>query len=346
MKSNFLKNDKIGLNIFNLNEKCDIIILGIKKIAELNYLDNDKKDIKTKSAFVAIVGKPNVGKSSLLNRLLGEKIAIVSAKPQTTRSKIMGVMNAGEYGETQLVFTDTPGMHKPKNKLGDYMVKTIVDSIGDVDICLMVVEESGRLHEAELELIEKIKKLDMPAILAINKIDRLNDKTMLLDRIAQFSELYDFSEIIPISVQEGDGIDRIIEKLCEMAGEGPHFFDDDTLTDQPERVIAAEIIREKMLRLLSDEVPHGTAVEIEKMRERVSGDITDIEATIYCEKESHKGIIIGKGGAMLKKIGSYARTDLEKFLETRVNLKLWVKVTPDWRNKAGGLKRFGYTEEK
>ena len=276
-----------------MNEKCDIIILGIKKIAELNYLDNDKKDIKTKSAFVAIVGKPNVGKSSLLNRLLGEKIAIVSAKPQTTRSKIMGVMNAGEYGETQLVFTDTPGMHKPKNKLGDYMVKTIVDSIGDVDICLMVVEESGRLHEAELELIEKIKKLDMPAILAINKIDRLNDKTMLLDRIAQFSELYDFS-----------------------------------------------------VRLLSDEVPHGTAVEIEKMRERVSGDITDIEATIYCEKESHKGIIIGKGGAMLKKIGSYARTDLEKFLETRVNLKLWVKVTPDWRNKAGGLKRFGYTEEK
>lgn len=346
MKSNFLKNDKIGLNIFNLNEKCDIIILGIKKIAELNYLDNNKKDINTKSAFVAIVGKPNVGKSSLLNRLLGEKIAIVSAKPQTTRSKIMGVMNAGEYGETQLVFTDTPGMHKPKNKLGDYMVKTIVDSIGDVDICLMVVEESGRLHEAELELIEKIKKLDMPAILAINKIDRLNDKTMLLDRIAQFSELYDFSEIIPISVQEGDGIERIIEKLCEMAGEGPHFFDDDTLTDQPERVIAAEIIREKMLRLLSDEVPHGTAVEIEKMRERVSGDITDIEATIYCEKESHKGIIIGKGGAMLKKIGSYARTDLEKFLETRVNLKLWVKVTPDWRNKAGGLKRFGYTEEK
>lgn len=311
---------------------------------ELNGLDNNI--IKTKSAFVAIVGKPNVGKSSLLNRLLGEKIAIVSAKPQTTRSKIMGVMNAGESGETQLVFTDTPGMHKPKNKLGDYMVKTIVDSIGDVDLCLMVVEESGKLHEAELELIEKFKKLDMPVVLAINKIDRLSDKTKLLERISQFAELYDFAGIIPISAQEGEGVEQLIEKLCEMAEEGPHFFDDDTLTDQPERVIAAEIIREKMLRLLSDEVPHGTAVEIEKMRERPDGGIMDIEATVYCEKESHKGIIIGKGGAMLKKIGSYAREDLEKFLEIKINLKLWVKVTPDWRNKAGGLKRFGYVEEK
>ena len=309
-------------------------------------MENNKNHTITKSAFVAIVGKPNVGKSSLLNRLLGEKIAIVSAKPQTTRSKIMGVMNAGTHGETQLVFTDTPGMHKPKNKLGDYMVKTIVDSIGDVDMCLMVVEESGKLHEAELELIEKFRKLEMPAVLAINKIDRLSDKKLLLERIAQFSELYDFAGIIPISAQEGEGVEQLIEKLCEMAEEGPHFFDDDTLTDQPERVIAAEIIREKMLRLLSDEVPHGTAVEIEKMRERPDGGIMDIEATIYCEKESHKGIIIGKGGAMLKKIGSYARTDLEKFLETRINLKLWVKVTPDWRNKAGGLRRFGYVEEK
>lgn len=306
----------------------------------------DNNIIKTKSAFVAIVGKPNVGKSSLLNRLLGEKIAIVSAKPQTTRSKIMGVMNTGESGETQLVFTDTPGMHKPKNKLGDYMVKTIVDSIGDVDLCLMVVEESGKLHEAELELIEKFKKLDMPVVLAINKIDRLSDKTKLLERISQFAGLYDFAGIIPISAQEGEGVEQLIEKLCEMAEEGPHFFDDDTLTDQPERVIAAEIIREKMLRLLSDEVPHGTAVEIEKMRERPDGGIMDIEATVYCEKESHKGIIIGKGGAMLKKIGSYAREDLEKFLEIKINLKLWVKVTPDWRNKAGGLKRFGYVEEK
>ncbi len=305
----------------------------------------NKNNIKTKSAFVAIVGKPNVGKSSILNRLLGEKVAIVSAKPQTTRSKIMGVMNAGEYGETQLVFTDTPGLHKPKNKLGDYMVKTIVDSIGDVDLCLMVVEESGKLHEAELELIEKFKKLDMPAVLAINKIDRLPDKTRLLERIAQFSQLYDFVGIIPVSAQDGDGLEALVDKLCELAEEGPHFFDEDTLTDQPERVIAAEIIREKLLRLLSDEVPHGTAVEIEKMRERENGGIMDIEATIYCEKESHKGIIIGKGGAMLKKIGTYARTDLEKFLETKVNLKLWVKVTPDWRNKAGGLKRFGYTDQ-
>ncbi len=298
---------------------------------------------KTKSAFVAIVGKPNVGKSSILNRLLGEKIAIVSAKPQTTRSKIMGVMN---YGETQLVFTDTPGLHKPKNKLGDYMVKTIVDSIGDVDVCLMVVEESGKLHDAELELVEKFKKLDMPAVLVVNKIDRLTDKSQLLARIAQFSELYDFDAIIPVSAVTGEGLEDVVEKLCDMAEEGPHFFDEDTLTDQPERVIAAEIIREKLLRLLNDEVPHGTAVEIEKMRERESGGIMDIQATIYCEKESHKGIIIGKGGEMLKKIGTYARTDLEKFLETRVNLKLWVKVTPDWRNKAGGLRRFGYVENK
>ncbi len=298
---------------------------------------------KTKSAFVAIVGKPNVGKSSILNRVLGEKIAIVSAKPQTTRSKIMGVMN---YEETQLVFTDTPGLHKPKNKLGDYMVKTIVDSIGDVDLCLMVVEESGKLHEAELELIEKFKKLDMPAALAINKIDRLTDKTALLARMSEFAALYDFAAIVPVSASTGEGLETLIQTLCDMAEEGPHFFDEDTLTDQPERVIAAEIIREKMLRLLSDEVPHGTAVEIEKMRERADGSMMDIEATVYCEKESHKGIIIGKGGAMLKKIGTYARTDLEKFLETKVNLKLWVKVTPDWRNKAGGLRRFGYVDNQ
>ncbi|MDD6395963.1 MAG: GTPase Era [Firmicutes bacterium] len=297
----------------------------------------------TKSAFVAIVGKPNVGKSSILNKLLGEKIAIVSAKPQTTRSKIMGVMN---YGETQLVFTDTPGLHKPKNKLGDYMVKTIADSIGDVDMCLMVVEESGRIHDAELELIEKFKKLEMPAVLAINKIDKLSDKSKLAERIAQFSELYDFEAIVPVSAETGEGLEDMTIELCKLAEEGPHFFDEDTLTDQPERVIAAEIIREKMLRLLNDEVPHGTAVEIEKMRERADGGIMDIEATIYCEKDSHKGIIIGKGGAMLKKIGTYARTDLEKFLEIKVNLKLWVKVTPDWRNKAGGLKRFGYVEQK
>lgn len=296
-----------------------------------------------KTAFIAIVGKPNVGKSSLLNRLLGEKIAIVSAKPQTTRSKIMGVMN---HGVTQLVFTDTPGLHKPRSKLGDYMVRTVVESIGDVDCCLMVVEESGNLHEAETQLIERFRRLEMPAVLAINKIDRLPDKTKLLERIALFSSLYDFAAIIPISAETGEGLDRLLDALCDLAQEGPHFFDEDTLTDQPERVIAAEIIREKLLRLLSDEVPHGTAVEIEKMRERPDGTVMDIEATVYCEKESHKGIIIGKGGAMLKKIGTYARTDLEAFLETKVNLKLWVKVTPDWRNKAGSLKRFGYVEQK
>ena len=198
----------------------------------------------------------------------------------------------------------------------------------------------------EARVRETFKKMDMPVVLAINKIDRMSDKANLLGRISQFSELYGFNAVIPVSAKDADGLERLITKLCELAEEGPHFFDDDTLTDQPERVIAAEIIREKMLRLLSDEVPHGTAVEIEKMRERESGDIMDIEATIYCEKESHKGIIIGKGGAMLKKIGSHARADLEKFLEIKINLMLWVKVTPDWRNKASGLKRFGYVDQK
>ncbi len=291
---------------------------------------------------MAIIGRPNVGKSSLLNKILGEKIAIVSSKPQTTRSKIMGMVN---FDETQLVFIDTPGFHKSRNKLGDYMIKSIVDSIDDVDMCIMVVEETGQLREAELKLIDRLKKSDMPAILVINKIDRLQDKSTLLARMDELSKLYDFSAIIPVSVQKGDGISDVIKTLCDMAEEGPHFFDDDTLTDQPEKIIAAEIIREKLLRLLSDEVPHGTAVEIEKMRER-EGDnhILDIEATIYCEKKSHKGIIIGKGGEMLKKIGTYARTDLEKFLETKVNLKLWVKVTPDWRNSESGIKRFGYKD--
>ena len=328
-------------NLFSSGQKCDIITVSHYRCTELKPLQHT--NLSSKSAFVAIVGKPNVGKSSLLNRLLGEKIAIVSAKPQTTRSKIMGVMN---HGVTQLVFTDTPGLHKPRSKLGDYMVRTVVESIGDVDCCLMVVEESGNLHEAETQLIERFRRLEMPAVLAINKIDRLPDKTKLLERIALFSSLYDFAAIIPISAETGEGLDRLLDALCDLAQEGPHFFDEDTLTDQPERVIAAEIIREKLLRLLSDEVPHGTAVEIEKMRERPDGTVMDIEVTVYCEKESHKGIIIGKGGAMLKKIGTYARTDLEAFLETKVNLKLWVKVTPDWRNKAGSLKRFGYVEQK
>lgn len=299
-------------------------------------------NFETKSAFIAIVGRPNVGKSSILNKLLHEKVAIVSDKPQTTRTRIMGVLTEGI---TQLVFTDTPGLHKPKTKLGDYMVKTIADSVSDVDACLLVVEAGEKIGGSELELIEKFKKLNMSAVLAINKIDLVKEKTMLMEQIAQYSQLFDFSAIVPVSALDSDGLDTLKQELFNLAEEGPHFFDDDTLTDQPERVIAAEIIREKMLMLLEDEVPHGIAVSIEKMRERENAPIVDIDALIYCEKESHKGIVIGKGGAMLKKIGSFARRDIERFLDCKVNLQLWVKVKEDWRNKSGLLKNFGFKDE-
>lgn len=301
----------------------------------------------TKSAFVAIVGRPNVGKSSILNYLLGQKIAIVSSKPQTTRTRIMGVLT---QGETQLVFTDTPGMHKPKNKLGDFMVHSVVESVSNVDICMLVVEAQSKpdfeIGHTEQELIERFRSLDVPAILAINKIDTIQNKEVLAANIAAYCALYDFAAVVPVSAVKGSGMNELLEELCRNAQEGPHFFDDDTLTDQPERAIAAEIIREKMLRLLSDEVPHGIAVEIERMRERENGDMYDIEATVFCEKDSHKGIIIGKGGAMLKKIGTYAREDIERFLESKVNLKLWVKVREDWRNSAGSLKNFGFVDEE
>ena len=297
----------------------------------------------SKAGFIAIVGKPNVGKSSILNRLIGEKIAIVSSKPQTTRTRIMGVLTENE---TQLIFIDTPGLHEPRNNLDKYMLRSINESVAGVDACLLVVEAEGSISEEEKRLAEKFRALGLPAILAINKIDTVPDKTRLASRIADLAKLYDFDSVIPCSAQTGSGIDILKKELKDVAPEGEHMFDNDTLTDQPERVLAGEMIREKLLRLLSREVPHGTAVEIEKMRDRPDGSIMDIEATIHCEKESHKGIIIGRGGAMLKKIGSYAREDLEKFLETKINLKLWVKVTPDWRNKTGGLKRFGYVEEK
>ena len=305
----------------------------------------------TKSAFVAIVGRPNVGKSSILNALIGQKVAIVSSKPQTTRTRIMGVLT---HNETQIVFTDTPGMHLPKNKLGEYMVKSITESVNNTDLCLLVVEAGDKeIRPAEAELMERFRMLDMPAILVLNKIDMLRDKEQLFERIAQFTDEYDFAAVVPVSAVKGDGLDELLDELCNNAEEGPHFFPDDTLTDQPERVIAAEIIREKLLRLLSDEVPHGIAVDIEKMRERNGageaderdGSLVDISATVYCEKDSHKGIIIGKGGAMLKKIGSYAREDIEKFLGCKVNLQLWVKVREDWRNSAGSLKNFGFKDD-
>ena len=293
-----------------------------------------------KSAFVAIVGKPNVGKSSILNRLMGQKIAIVSSKPQTTRNRITGVLTKGEY---QIVFFDTPGMHKPKNTLGKYMVRSVNESVGGVDCCMLVVEAGKEPSPADLSLIEKFKTMEMPAILAINKIDMLKEKDVLMKQILTYSKLYDFEAVVPVSAKDGSGIDELFEELKKQASEGGHFFDDDTLTDQPERVIVAEIIREKILRLCDKEIPHGTAVLIEKMKTRDNG-ILDIDATIFCERETHKRIIIGKNGAMLKKISTYARQDIERFFDCKVFLQTWIKVKDEWRNRAQLVQNFGYDE--
>lgn len=293
----------------------------------------------TKSAFVAIVGKPNVGKSSLLNLLVGEKIAIISDKPQTTRTRITGVLTEGE---TQLVFIDTPGLHKPKNKLGDYMVKQVTDSVGDVDCAVFVTDPLGEVTEAEMQLIENIRQFHLPAILVINKIDTLQNKEDMVKKMVTISRMYDFEEVVPISVYQKDGTELLLKLIQDQAQEGPHFFPNDTLTDQPEKVIVAEIIREKVLRNMRDEIPHGTAVVIERMRERPGKDIMDIDATILCEKSSHKGMIIGKQGSMLKKIASQSRQEIESFLETRVNLQCWVKIREDWRNSEFSIRDLGF----
>lgn len=293
-----------------------------------------------KSAFIAIVGRPNVGKSSILNRLLGTKIAIVSSKPQTTRNRITGVLTEGEY---QLVFFDTPGMHKPKNSLGKYMVRSVNESVGGVDCCMLVVEADKSPVQTELDFIDKFKALGMPAILVINKIDMIKDKEILMKQILEYSKLYDFEAIVPVSASDGKGMNELLEELKKQASEGGHFFEDDTLTDQPERVIASEIIREKILRLCNAEIPHGTAVVIEKMKTRENG-ILDIDATIFCEKESHKRILIGKNGAMLKKISTFARQDMERFFDCKVFLQVWIKVKEDWRNRAQLLQNFGFDE--
>lgn len=293
----------------------------------------------TKSAFVAIVGKPNVGKSSLLNLLVGEKIAIISDKPQTTRTRITGVLTEGE---TQLVFIDTPGLHKPKNKLGDYMVKQVTDSVGDVDCAVFVTDPLGEVTEAEMQLIENIRQLHLLAILVINKIDTLQNKEDMVKKMVTISGMYDFEEVVPISVYQKDGTELLLKLIQDQAQEGPHFFPNDTLTDQPEKVIVAEIIREKVLRNMRDEIPHGTAVVIERMRERPGKDIMDIDATILCEKSSHKGMIIGKQGSMLKKIASQSRQEIESFLETRVNLQCWVKIREDWRNSEFSIRDLGF----
>ena len=292
-----------------------------------------------KTAFISIVGRPNVGKSSLLNALLGAKVAIVSSKPQTTRTRITGVLTKGE---TQLVFIDTPGLLKPRNRLGEYMVRSVVESVSGVDVCLLVEEAGKKLSPSSLDLIAKFRQQKMPAVLVLNKIDLLPDKSVLMAQIAELSQLYPFEAVVPASAVKNNGVGDLEAELEKLAQPGEHFFDDDALTDQPERVLAGEIVREKLLRLLSSEVPHGIAVGVDRMSAREDGGITDISATIYCEKESHKAIIIGKNGSMLKKVGTYAREDMERFFGCKINLKLWVRVKEGWRNREASLRAFGY----
>ena len=295
--------------------------------------------MKTKSAMITIAGRPNVGKSTLTNYLVGEKIAIVSNKPQTTRNRICGIVTRGD---TQFVFVDTPGYHKSRTKLGDYMVNIARESIADVDATILVVEPIASIGPQEEGLIEKIKASNSPAILCINKIDTV-EKEALLEVIAVYSQAHEFTAIIPICAKNGDGVEHLLKECEKYAVEGPFLFDEELTTDQPERQVMAEIIREKLLWCLDREVPHGTAVEITTFSERDSG-IIDIDATIYCEKASHKGIIIGKQGAMLKKISTMARNDCEKFMGTKVYLTTWVKVKENWRDSDFLVRNFGYSE--
>ncbi len=295
--------------------------------------------MKTKTAIVTIAGRPNVGKSTLTNHLVGEKITIVSNKPQTTRNRICGILTRDN---TQFVFVDTPGFHKPRTKLGDFMVNAVKDSIADVDLTVLVVEPIASVGAQEEVLIEQLKARRTPTILAINKIDTV-EKDKLLEIIAVYSQTGAFDAIIPISARKGDGVDVLLAECEKYALEGPFLFPDDMTTDQPERQMMAEIIREKLLWNLEKEIPHGTAVEITTFTERESG-IIDLDATIYCEKASHKGIIIGKGGEMLKKISSQARADCEKFMGTKVFLTTWVKVKENWRDSDFMVKNFGYKE--
>ena len=295
--------------------------------------------MNTKTAIITIAGRPNVGKSTLTNHLVGEKITIVSNKPQTTRNRICGILSRGN---TQYVFVDTPGFHKARTKLGDYMVNAVKDSIADVDLTLLVVEPIASVGQQEQLLLEELGAKRTPVILVINKIDTV-EKEKLLEVIAAYSEAYHFEAIIPISARTGDGVELLLSECDKYAIESPFLFPDDQTTDQPERQVMAEIIREKLLWCLEKEIPHGTAVEITTFTERDNG-IIDLDATIYCEKASHKGIIIGKQGAMLKKISSMARTDCEKFMGTKVYLTTWVKVKENWRDSDFLVRNFGYKD--
>ncbi len=298
--------------------------------------------METKSIFVAIVGKPNVGKSSLMNLVLGEKIAIVTRKPQTTRTSITGILTKGP---TQFVFMDTPGIHAPKTKLGERMVKISHKTIADTDLAVMLFEPYGDFNEAELALVESIKKSRLPAIAVINKIDTLKKESDAREQAEKIKALGVFDEVMLISARENNGVDRLMDKIDSYALEGPHYFDDDAVTDVPEKVIVAEIVREKLLLNMRDEIPHGTNVEVEQFKERKGREIIDISVVIYCERKSHKGMIIGKQGAMLKKIGSQARADIEEFLSAKVNMQCWVKVKEDWRDSNYILNDFGFKDE-
>lgn len=294
----------------------------------------------TKSAMITVCGRPNVGKSTLTNALVGEKIAIVSNKPQTTRNRITGIVSDGD---TQFVLLDTPGFIKPRNRLGDYMVNVVKESVADVDCVLFLVEPVSEVGPGEQALIDRFKESGAPVILVINKIDTV-EKEKLLAVIAAYSAAYDFESVIPISAKTGDGLKILLSEMRKYACEGPHFFPDDMITDQPERQICAELIREKILRSLEKEIPHGTAVEISRFSEREDG-VIEIEATIYCEKASHKGIIIGKNGSMLRKIGTEAREDMEAFLGEKVFLQTWVKVKENWRDSEMMLRNFGFRDD-
>lgn len=298
--------------------------------------------METKSIFIALVGKPNVGKSSLMNLVLGEKIAIVTQKPQTTRTSITGVLTKGV---TQFVFMDTPGIHAPRTKLGERMVKTSHKAIADVDIAVMLFEPYGEFKEAELSLVEDIKKSNIPAIAVINKKDTLKKENDILEQEEKIKQLGIFDKIMFISAKENSGVDELMDVIESYAIEGPHYFDDDTITNMPEKVIVSEIVREKLLLNLRDEIPHGTNVEVNSFKERKGRSMIDIDVTIFCEKKSHKGMIIGKQGAMLKKIASQARADIEAFLDSKVNMQCWVKVKEDWRDSNFILNDFGFKDE-
>ena len=295
-----------------------------------------------KSGFVTIIGRPNVGKSTLMNHLIGQKIAITSNKPQTTRNRIQTVYTDMERG--QIVFLDTPGIHQAKNKLGEYMVNVAEHTLSEVDVILWLVEPSTFIGAGEQHIIKQLKKTKTPVILIINKVDTV-EREKILQYIDAYRKVFDFAEIVPASALREQNLDTVVDVIFKYLPYGPMFYDEETVTDQPERAIVAEIIREKALHALDDEIPHGIAVYIDRMKERRGQNIIDIDATIVCERDSHKGIIIGKGGSMLKKIGSSARYEMERLLDTQVNLKLWVKVRKDWRDSELMMKNFGYNKD-